>query len=1060
MACTALAIDTGLFLTTNFWEQAPTKSFDGKTVTLNAAGISVTKSGMSPVFHAKLANRVLHYMVLGNKFLLILDVESGAGPSQRWVSLVNFGNGTEVPILNVLASSNGIALPVVHQSAMSGTVFLAYGQNGTEQTSVAIYRSDNGDVLCSLGSPIVSTGETKGEATATELIIHYSTGGTSKTKTEPRPLGKCTITPSSQTFPDVFIGGCPFTPPTKQFTIKNTGNDCLTVNAISGSGPFQIQSTSVTLPATLAKNETFDVTVAFNPSAPGNFNPVDISVPTSPVNGDDKLRCKAEAKPAEFKINFSASSVNFGKVPVGQTSNKSIAISNTGSKPLTISSAGVVADGYTVAAFNTTIDCGAAPFSVPIQFLPTSEGPHSATFSVTHQATGSPKTISLAGEGCIANAEIVVPAAAPIDFGQIEQGFRTVRFFTVDNVGDGPLTFEGGISGADAALFGLPDPNGSVTNPPATRTYSVNPVSPCGGGGAGSGTVVVAVSFHANDAPPKLASATLTLSDHNATNHPAAKTWVFPLSAEITPPVALDIGLVIDRSDSMNDALGSRVKMDAAIAAGQLFAELLRADFDDRVAVVRFNNERNVVVDMTPVTTTGSPTQDQIRQMIDTDVRPATGLTAIAGGTAMAIAEVQKPRPTPPAQLRKAVVVLTDGIENTGYEDPPGTWLSIKGGSMWKTDLSGQVGTVPASFAADVTRYCIGVGKDGEIDPTQLDALAGDSNRVMRVKDDLAGKNYFELEKYYTQIFMDIVGTQPILDPMWWIQPGETHEIEFDLLRGDVSALIVIYDYQGLRLPFFCVSPAGEIVDPAMIPAGFQLRSGFTHQARLVEFRVPHKEPERYAGRWKVVVTHKGVVCRGNPNPKSELPGFLPRDCTQGFKAPVLYGLAIGAGSNFRMFPFVTPSPVYVGEPILLSALVSEAGLPVKGCHVTVEAISPGGAQETLTLLDDGAHGDGGANDGEYAREFTHTFSPGTYHFKFRATGYSRDGEPVVREAQRDKAVLPKHQDTPPGTGNPGGGGRPNDGDQPVPPRDRCCEELKKAIEEQTHLLRRLLEKK
>jgi hypothetical protein len=94
-----------------------------------------------------------------------------------------------------------------------------------------------------------------------------------------------------------------------------------------------------------------------------------------------------------------------------------------------------------------------------------------------------------------------------------------------------------------------------------------------------------------------------------------------------------------------------------------------------------------------------------------------------------------------------------------------------------------------------------------------------------------------------------------------------------------------------------------------------------------------------------------------------------------------------------------------------------------------------------MTLLDDGLHSDGAADDGEYANTFTYTSEAGTYHFLFRATGYSRDGEPVVREAVRDKAVLPKT--TPPGDG----------GD------DECCQRLLRVIQEQTRLLEEILKR-
>jgi hypothetical protein len=693
-----------------------------------------------------------------------------------------------------------------------------------------------------------------------------------------------------------------------------------------------------------------------------------------------------------------------------------------------------------VRGVNGILNCGQSQ-TLAVSFTPPAEGPQSASLSVTSGAPGSPHTIALIGEGCIANAAIVVPPSAPITFGQVQRGFRTVRFFEVQNTGDGPLTFNGAITGPDASLFGLPEPTGSVTSPPAVRAYEALPVSPCGAGASGSGRVIVAVSFFANDVP-KLASATLTLSGHNATNVPAGQAFSFPLTAEIVAPVALDVALVVDHSGSMGDPLGTRVKMDAAVAASELFVELLRADLDDRVAVVRFNHVPEVVVAMVAVSSTVAPTQATIRQRVRTDIPPPAGNTAIAGGALLGIFEIRTPRAVTPPALTRALVVLTDGIENTGFEDPPGSgsWFSINGGEMLlPLPATGTVNTSPMPRPPDIETYAIGLGRTGEIDEAQLTTLAGDPKRYLRVNGDLTGTAYFNLEKYYTQIFMDIVGTAPVVDPMNWIVPGDTHEIEFDVLRGDVDALVVVYDFEGRRLPFFCLSPTAELVDPAIVPPGYQLRSGATSRARFVEFEMPLTEPDRYAGRWKVLVRHPGRVCEGLPPQNLKEPGFLPRKCRK-FTDPLLYGIAIGVGSNFRMMPFVTPAPVFVGDPILLTAVVSEAGLPVTGCTVTVGATAPDGTAWIVPLLDDGAHADGDPDDGEYAHSFTHTSAVGIYHFRFIATGHSRDGEPVRREAVRDKPVLARPTKEPP------------DGD--------CCDELREAIGEQTELLRQLLERR
>lgn len=1048
MSCTPLPITPGLFLTASIWENAPNKTFDGKSLTLAAGGpnpgLSV-QQGSKSIFHAQLANRTLRYQVLGNKFLVILDMET-TSPSTRHVSLVDFTKTTwtEVNILTVSASS-ATALPIVNASQGNGVIFLAYGQDGTNHTSVGIRRSDNGDTLCFLGAPITPSGQTAGEATATQLIIHFSTGGSSHTQVCPLPLGQCDVTPSVQAFADRAVGGCPFTPETKQFTIKNTGTECLTISAIANAVPFSVQATSTPVPATLAKNETMTVTVAFNPTVPGNWNPQDLMITRSPTNGDDRLSCKGKAVAAQAKIGFSATSFNFGKLPVGvAASGKTLTITNTGTLPLSVSVPVLNASGFTCAGFNGTLNCGQAQ-TVGLGFTPPAEGSQAASLSIVSGAPGSPHTISLTGAGCIANAEIAVPPSAPMNFAQVEQGFRTVRFIEVGNPGDGPLQFTGTISGPDATLFGLPDPLGSVTNAPASRLYNVLPVSPCGPGAAGSGKTVVAVSFVAADTP-RLATATLTLSGSNATNSPAGQTWAFPLTAEITPPVPLDVAVVVDHSGSMNDPLGSRVKMEAAVSATQLFVELLRPDLDDRAAIVRFNHLPDVVVPMTSITTTGVPTQNQILQSVPTGLPPAQGNTAIAGGALVGAGEVLTPRATTPANLKRAVVVLSDGIENTGFEDPPGSgnWFSILGGSMLRPiPASGSLNTAPMVKPGNVDFYAIGLGRDTQIDATQLEALAGTADRYLHVNQDLTGTKYFELEKYYTQIFMEIVGTSSVADPMFWIAPGDKHEIEFDVLRGDVDALIVLYDFQGMRLPFFCVSPTGEIIDPVSIPSGYQLRSGSTSQARIVEFKMPVKEPDRYAGRWKVMVAHPGMVCRGTPSPKGRSKGFLPRDCGE-YKDPILYGIAVGVGSNFRMMPYVTPGPVYVGDPIGLTAVVTEAGLPVAGCAVAVETNAPAGTTWNQSLFDDGVHGDGAADDGDYRSTFTHTVNPGTHHFRFRATGYSRDGEPVVREAFRDKAVLSRTPPPPPGGGDPGG-------------FERCCEKLLDELRQQHRLLKQLI---
>lgn len=169
-----------------------------------------------------------------------------------------------------------------------------------------------------------------------------------------------------------------------------------------------------------------------------------------------------------------------------------------------------------------------------------------------------------------------------------------------------------------------------------------------------------------------------------------------------------------------------------------------------------------------------------------------------------------------------------------------------------------------------------------------------------------------------------------------------------------------------LALPYRL--PAGRNYRTEHHPAGFPTPQWFYH----------------YAGRRTVVVEHHGEVCFGKPpQGKDARLGFLPYECRK-WQSPVDYGIAIGVGSNFRMQPYVTPGVVHIGEPILLTAVLSEADLPVLGGSVTVKAVSPSGSSWLLPLLNDGAHDDGTANNGEYARQFTQTTEEGSYELRRR----------------------------------------------------------------------------
>jgi hypothetical protein len=1046
MACTPLSIQAGLFINANqaVWNNFNEAPVAGKSASYSGGTLTVTGPNGTTFFTPVAGQAVRHRFFGSGNFMAVLLLDTGGGPGTRTLLLIDFTTPsiTSHQLLMVSASSTD-PLPFLQNSQGAGSACLVGASTSSGIAGLAIFRSDNGTLLCpGPGGPYMPNGQVIGEATGSAVQI--KDGGTIIGGPVPFPSGQLSVQPPAQTFTDVKIGGCPQPPSTKTFTLKNVGNDCIDVTAIGSSGPYSVTAASQPLPADLDPNHSMTVTVTFAPGALGSFNNVNLPITRNPAKGDSQLTCSGKAVAAVAGFTAMPGTIDFGHVLVGSTTAPNlIAIKNTGDIATSVSVPGAPPGSpFQWTGFNGTLNCGQTQ-TIAVTFAPTAEGP-AGPGTVTVIATpGGTKTVTLLGDGCIPNAVIGVPPAPFPDFKDVRQGYRMIRFITVTNTGDGPLTFTASISGPDAALFGILQSTTSITDVVASRAYpAVLPVHPCGGAG-GSGEVQVGVAFFADPAHALgSANATLTIGGHNDPAAPA--TFTFPLTADIAAGNVVDVAAVFDRSGSMVDAVpGGGTKMDAAIQAGQLLVELIPPDLGNRVGVTRFNTQADSFLVMQAVTAANQTAT--AAQISSANLVPANG-TAIAAGAMVALKQFAVPRggPVPPT-LTKAMVVLTDGQDNTAYLNPDdGKYYTILG--VEAANPNPPPGTVPTnSFAgpSDVATYGVGLGTGQDIDLNQLNQLTGNKYQVANpTGPDVA----FELMKYFTQIYMDMYDQATIVDPRYTIHPGQTHVIDFDLLRGDMGATVVVYDLKGIRLPFFLLSPKGELVDPNFVPPGFQLRSGFTETARFLDFRLPTGQPDRYSGRWQVIVRHEGRACRGSPakGRKDAKPGFLPREC-QPSKGPIDYGIAISAGSNFRLQPYVTPGPVNVGTPILLTGVVSEAELPVTGCTVTVDALAPDGQSWNLTLLDDGAHQDGGADDGEYANVFNKTAVAGSYVFRFRATGRSHDDEPVTREAVLSKYVQGWVKEPPRGGGLPGGG-------------DECCEKLAKLLEEETRLLARLVQ--
>ncbi len=1013
MAC--LNLTPGDFMVGNNWLSGPTDFTTANGTHLEIRtngpnpGLFVSRNGDNENFPAGAGDQ-MHYIRFGasNNYILVMKVQSGGN---RFVTLIDSASSNGLnseQILFVNLPSN-LPLPFVTVSQGSGDLFYIQSPtNGGQINNIQICRSDTGDTLC---TAVPYTPNNLGGARITATHLEIFDGGTIKSTCN-LPQGDCDVSPSTQNFPDAVLGAGvdpSLSSHIEQFTIENDGDNCLTINSITNVAPYTVVGAS--FPIELDAGESINIDVQFAPPAIGNYNNVELPIVPAPPQGDTFLRCSGEAREADLSISYSGT-VNFGTLPVGTNDSRNLVITNNGEADVTINfPASPGGLDYSWGANNSTISPG-GNVTIPITYSPSSEGNNCYNHSFTSNANGSPHNVSFCGTGCVANAEmnVITPPGAFIDFGEVQRQFRTIRIIRVQNPADGPLNFRASVTGPNADLFGIQPESGSITNPVSNQLFTVNPVSPCGALSTGSGEVVFAVTFYGNDVPGTY-NATLVINNHNATNV-AQPELTYDLQAEIIPLINVDAELVIDRSGSMGENSGDRRKIDTAVDAGKLFIELARPDVEDRVGVVRFNDTPEVVTGLSIDFITAANQSGKANTLNQATTLLPDGGTAVAGGVIVAIDDIDThPRAVAPPALNTAVVVLTDGHDNTPYLNPA---------DNVEYSLLGENGTTPLPIPPDKKIYAVGIGDN--IDNGRLSELAsGTGGNYLHVQN-FSGLDYFKLEKHFTQIYMDLVDLSGAVDPTYLIDPGEKHTQVLDVLSGDTSFMVVVFDRDGIRIPFYAESPQGEVIDLFGAPPGFQIRPGISPTARFLEVKLPVGEPERYSGQWKIIVEHQGEACYYGYQTHSltHLDKFSSTRKCKSYDDPIMYGIAIGVGSNFRMQPYVNPGIVKVGEAINLNALITEYTLPVTGCTVTVEAKAPDGAISHHTLFDDGNHNDEDANDGNYGKAFMQTHVSGMYEFTFRASGLNRDGEKVNREAVRTKFVegnVPLIPERPVGTG-------------------------------------------
>jgi len=579
-------------------------------------------------------------------------------------------------------------------------------------------------------------------------------------------LPAATFMPSALVFGPVRKG----TPKTLPLTITNSGGLPLLVSNLGSTdshftfapvGPFNI-----------APGASVVVSVTFSPNAEASFSG-NLNMTTNDL-AHPSPSVALSGVGALPHIKVSPTSLNAGSVPVCLSGTVPFTIQNTGGLTLTVSSMTTSGTPFSVSASSTIVPPGGTA-SFTVKFTPATTGGASGTLTIiSDDPSNSILTVALTGTGLSTPPAAIGVSPRTLSFGDTPVQFFIGLRITIANTGPcQALSFTMNSSGAPFFVT----PTDPTTLPPSATSLTDTIL-------AGSSKRYVVVF-----APTTMGTTSGNLAI--ASNDPMNPTVMIPLSGNGVQPNPLAFEFVLDRSGSMSGAAPGGTKMDALKAAVALFADVVLPDQGNEMGSVQFDDQFNV---LTPFAAYTAVQQAQIKN--DALTLSPRGMTSIGGGLQLAQTQTSLS-----ALTRKAVVVFTDGMENT-----PPMIASVE----------------PGLLAAGLEIYAVGLGQPQNISSAALNQLAATANgKFFQTNDTLI------LRKDFVQVLADAYRNNMAADPIFNLQSGQTVDTPVQITRCEKRITFILnWEDPLLQLAFVVQAPDGTLFTPNSPNANRLVRYG------------------------------------------------------------------------------------------------------------------------------------------------------------------------------------------------------------------------------------------
>jgi hypothetical protein len=281
------------------------------------------------------------------------------------------------------------------------------------------------------------------------------------------------IVPSTVAFGAVAVGS----PYNKILVVTNTGNASLTFisQVIGGTNAADFAIVDYLPP--IGAGGTYLMTIVFTPTASG-VRTASLQFADNATGSPQTLLLTGVGDPVTTTL-LTPSAVAFPAVTLGFSNTQSATVQNIGTQTITIRTAQIAgpnAGDFVVGSACPPLTFAGYPCAIPIVFTPSGSGVRTAILKLTDNATGSPQSISLTGDGQAPTASIDLSPSS-MNFGSVNVGSsESPENGSIFNTGSANVTITGlsitGPNAGDFVVFSNGCDNNTVS-PGSTCVYQI-----------------------------------------------------------------------------------------------------------------------------------------------------------------------------------------------------------------------------------------------------------------------------------------------------------------------------------------------------------------------------------------------------------------------------------------------------------------------------------------------------------------------------------------------------------------------------------------------------------